>query len=135
MKPLIATFLLLCCGFVQAQDFPAGVYGHEYTAQAGEPVWNIRKVGDGLALSGNAGTAPVLLHSLSAEERAVFWQKMGWPAAGSAAAQCASNGDDLFCQVPKRVRAGIAWLKDNESDFFYYSEIGGVMEISRLPPR
>ncbi|WP_155419470.1 hypothetical protein [Chromobacterium subtsugae] len=86
-------------------------------------------------MSGNAGTAPVLLHSLSAEERAVFWQKMGWPAAGSAAAQCASNGDDLFCQVPKRVRAGIAWLKDNESDFFYYSEIGGVMEISRLPPR
>ncbi|MEO2217659.1 hypothetical protein ABGV49_11385 [Chromobacterium vaccinii] len=135
MKPLIAPFLLLCCGFAQAQDFPAGVFGHEYTAQAGEPVWNLRQDGNGLALSGNDGTAPVLLHNLSAEERAAFWQKMGWPAASSAAAQCAGNGDDLFCEVPKRVRADISWLKDNGSDFFYYSEMAGVMEISRLPPR
>ncbi|MEN7430383.1 hypothetical protein VA599_06465 [Chromobacterium sp. TRC.1.1.SA] len=135
MKPLIATFLLLCCGFVQAQDFPAGAYGHEYTAQTGEPVWNLRQDGAGLELSGNDGAPPVSLRNLSAEERAVFWQRMGWPAAGSAAAQCAGNGDDLFCQVPKRVRADIPWLQDNVSDFFYYSEMAGVMEISRLPPR
>ncbi|WP_406850495.1 hypothetical protein [Chromobacterium phragmitis] len=128
MKPLIAT-LLLCCSFAQAQDFPAGIYGHEYTAQAGEPVWDLRKVGDGLAWSGNDGAAPVLLHNLSAEERAAFWQKMDWPAASSAAAQCAGNGDDLFCQVPKRVRAGISWLKDNGSDFFYYSAMANLGDL------
>ncbi|POA97536.1 hypothetical protein C2134_17065 [Chromobacterium sinusclupearum] len=59
---------------------------------------------------------------------------MGWPAKGSAAASCAGKDDDLFCQVPKRIRVSIPWLKNNASDFFYYSEISGVMEIKRLKP-
>ncbi len=75
-----------------------------------------------------------LVNRLTPAEVGAFWQKMLWPPATRAGVQCVGDDESVFCQVPPAQRQQIDWLAGQHSDYFFYSEMGGVMEIQRLGP-
>jgi hypothetical protein len=135
--------LALCVGLllgtaVRADTDPAqgllGHFGHGFTEPAGEVVWTVTAQADGYALLAHGDQSRSLLHRLTPAEVGAFWQKMLWPPATRAGVQCVGDDESVFCQVPPAQRQQIDWLAGQHSDYFFYSEMGGVMEIQRLGP-
>ncbi|WP_137937919.1 hypothetical protein [Chitinivorax sp. B] len=122
----------LCSTALFAQDTLAGQFGHAFVKKPNEVVWTIQPKANTYELIMHGDNSTTQLHKLSDKERSTFWKKMDWPPASQQGADCAGNDEDLFCFVPPKQRAAITWLKDNQSGYFFYSQMGGVMEIKRI---
>jgi hypothetical protein len=134
----------------------AGDYGHGATHEADQVVWRVQEAGTTWRFTSGDGKV-VAAHRLGKQGRAAFWSRMGWPVDSSHDADCltwgekpaslddlladappapASPGDDygagVLCHVPSSTRARIDWLAGNDSDWFYYDPMAGVMETRRL---
>lgn len=162
MKRLSVTLLFVAIGNVAAADRPAGQtvfvgqYGHDASEPAYEPVWAVTKSGDAWQAGFIEDGAATRAYRVSARGRAAFWEKMDWPAATAAEADCLSWGEafpglldmledrptpappDTFgyailCHVPVEAREAISWLANESEDWFYYDPVAGVMSVRRLP--
>lgn len=116
------------------EDMMLGDYGHKFTEPQGEVVWSIRKDGDSLIFFSHGVNESTVSQIASAEQKESFWKKMMWDVSLSKDATCVIGEEFIVCKVPKEVRAKISWIASNESDYFYYDQMAGVMEIIRLNP-
>ena len=147
-KAIVALALFVGLGAAHAHDAVTGavtsaltgvfggVFGHSSTEIQGDPVWTVRPRTDDRAtfdLTSHGDDSHDTLHPLSADARAAFWKQMLWPQPNSKAAQCIGSDTQLVCFVPRASRKSIDWLKGNDSNYFYYSRMAGVMEIRKLP--
>lgn len=110
-----------------------GSFGHEYTAKKNEAVWTIDFEPKSIVLITHGYQSKATLHELTKAEKDAFWKRMMWPASSGTQARCVGNAEDLFCYVPMTERQEISWLQENRSDYFYYSQMAGVMEVTRIP--
>ncbi len=135
----------------------AGDYGHGATHDADEVVWRVQEADAGWRLTSTGNGEISDAQRLGVRGRAAFWSRMGWPVESSHEADCLSwgkkpasledlladappapsaPGDDygrgVLCHVPPTARARIDWLAGNDSDWFYYDPMAGVMEARRL---
>jgi len=109
-----------------------GVFGHNYTERKNDPVWTVKQESGHFTLTTHGDGSTSLLKSLSGSEIKIFWKKMLWEQKTSEKAECLGNRDEIMCFVPMQSRKGIPWLADNKSDYFYYDEMAGVMEINLI---
>ena len=138
-------------------DLLSGRYGHDSSEPAYEAIWEVRRVGEGWQAGTLEDSIYSTAHEMSPAGRRAFWEEMGWPVETSFDADCVTWGEaplslldvleekppvasgpdvfgsDLVCHVPARVRKDIGWLSDSGEDWFYYSPVGGVMEVRRVP--
>ncbi|KAF1719293.1 hypothetical protein [Pseudoxanthomonas wuyuanensis] len=152
---LALTLALASAAGAQEVDF-AGRYGHDYTANADEPVWEVRSEGEGWSAQSLAEPELHPAYRLTLQGRERFWRKMHWPEGTAAAAECLSwgqpplsledlldervppgpqqdgFGESLLCRLPAQVRRDIDWLSGNEQDWFYYDSVAGVLEVKPL---
>lgn len=110
-----------------------GVFGHEYTRSKNAAVWTLRPTADQLLTVTHHGDGTVArIHVWDEKEKSGFWSKMLWNPKTATQAQCAGNGEEVFCYVPRLARQQIDWLQDYASDYFNYTEMGGIMQIQRV---
>ncbi|MDR2876066.1 MAG: hypothetical protein LBV44_09100 [Methylobacillus sp.] len=132
---IIATALGMASFACAAQsDLLVGEFGHEFTKKPGTPVWAITGSNNQYWLDSLGDEEPPApAHEYSESERRKFWGRMLWSEETSAAARCIGNDAELICYVPPKTRSAIDWLKNRQSDYFYYDTMMGVMEIQKLP--
>ncbi len=116
------------------EDMILGDYGHKFTEPQGEVVWSIRKEGDSLVFFSHGLNESAVSQIASKEQKESFWKKMMWDVSLSEDATCVVGKEFIVCRVPQEVRAKISWIASNKSDYFYYDQMAGVMEIERLNP-
>jgi len=136
MKLKISAFLFvaLCATSAHSSELLLGNFGHEFTGKKGETVWSIRATGSSYELFSLGGNFKTGLQPLSKAAVAALWKELLWPQATTAGVVCLGNDEDIFCHVPQNQRKKIDWLAGNKSNYFFYSAMGGVMEIKRLSP-
>jgi hypothetical protein len=133
-----------------------GRYGHGASEPAFEPVWEVRRAGEGWQTGTLADGEFAQAYTLSPAGRDAFWDKMGWPLPTAADAHCVSWGQApgglmdlladapaasppdtfgyaLICHVPAASRQAIDSLADESEDWFYYDPMAGIMGVRRLP--
>lgn len=137
-KPMLWVGVLglsLCAPVWALEDPVAGLlgnFGHEFTEPAGSVVWTITPREKGYELYSHGDQSRAMMHRWKPAEIRSFWQKMLWPQDTMEGVECLGNDEEIYCQVPPVQRARIDWIANSKSDYFFYSEMGGVMEIQRL---
>lgn len=132
IRTLFAVALLIGSTSLWASPLE-GVFGHEYTRNKNAPVWTLRANGEhALAITHHGDGSVNTLQLWNDTEKASFWRKMLWNPKSATQALCAANDDEVFCYVPRLAREQIDWLRDYASDYFSYSEMGGIMQIQRV---
>ncbi len=139
----------------ESADRFSGRYGHDASEPAYEPVWEVRRAGEGWQAGAVEAGEFADAYRISPAGRRAFWEKMNWPAATSADADCLSWGDAppdlmdlledkppaaradtfgnaLICHVPVASRQAIDWLAGHAEDWFYYDPMAGVMDVRQL---
>ncbi|HRH17335.1 MAG TPA: hypothetical protein PLS22_07760 [Aquabacterium sp.] len=109
-----------------------GNFGHEFTRTSKDIVWTIKAAGEKFDITYHGDNTKDRLRPLSSKAVRSLWQKLHWPDETMSSASCLGNEEDTFCHVPKEQRANIDWLMDYKSDFFYYSVMGGIMQIHKM---
>ena len=133
-KTIIALALGVASFACSAQaDLFVGKFGHEYTSPEGTPVWEIKRNNGQYQFDIlNDEDPSQSAHEFSENERRKFWKTMLWPEEGSIPASCVGNAERVMCYVTPQVRSRTDWLKDNKSNYFYYDQLLGVMEVQKL---
>ena len=134
MKRLITVFSLstVSVPLLAAPQPLVGQFTHDYTRPKNASVWTVKKSGAEWRVLVHGSKGAVLATRVSEAERKAFWEKMWWPAEKAKHAQCLSLGDawqGMMCYVQKSNRAGVEKLAKKKSDYFYYDQMAGLMEI------
>jgi len=139
----------------ETTDLFSGRYGHDASEPAYAPVWELKRGGEGWQAVTVIEGESVDAYRLSSAGRGAFWQKMHWPVATAADADCISwgeappdllamlqeapavaspdtFGEALICHVPAASRHAIDWLADATEDWFYYDPMAGIMSVRQL---
>lgn len=134
MKRVISVLFLLCvsCPLLAAPEPLSGQFTHDFTRTKNASVWTVKKSGTEwrVFVHGSKGAVPAT--KVSEAERKAFWEKMWWPAEKAKDAQCLSLGDEwqgMMCYVHRSARAEVEELAKKKSDYFYYDQMAGLMEI------
>jgi hypothetical protein len=136
MKRLLTVFYLSAlAGVACAETNPlAGSFTHNFTRAENQSVWTVKKAGTAWQVRVHGSNETLRARPVSDAERAAFWEQMWWPADKANDAQCLRiEGplQGLMCYVQSSTRADVSDLSKNKSDYFYFDQMGGLMEIRR----
>lgn len=135
MKALwaVACMAVLANGSAQAEtDRLVGTYGHDYTRNQTDPVWTITEKRGHYTLLSHGDQSTAALHAMSAADQAAFWKQMIWDQKSAAGAHCMRSDEEVFCFVPKASRKFEPYLRDLNSDYFSFSQMGGIFKLNKL---
>jgi len=128
--------LLFCVFFIAPvfaiDDVFSGQYGHNYSTLLNDPVWEITSTKDGFQLTRLTDQNISKIDPLSQDEKDEFWQKMMWDLTSNKKAQCLGDEVQVICYIPNESRQKISWIKNNHSDYFFYDQLLGVIEVFRI---
>jgi hypothetical protein len=136
MKRLLAVFCLCALtGAAYAETDPfVGSFTHDFTRPKNESVWTVKKSGAAWQVLVHGSHETVHARRMSDAERMAFWEQLWWPTEKAKDAQCLrleGNLQGLMCYVQSSTRAEVSDLAKNKSDYFYFDQMGGLMEIRR----
>lgn len=134
MKHSISLLLLVATVSVAnaTPEHLAGQFTHDFTNPANEPVWTVTKAGAEWRVFLHGANTKLPAKEVNESGRRDFWDQMWWPAEAAAGAKClrfSGEWGGLMCYAPHSVRAGIADLAKNKSDYFYFDSMFGLQEI------
>lgn len=136
MSRQLALFLLCSVpGLVLDASGPlTGQFTHNFTRPENQSVWTVTKTGITWKVLVHGSNQILRAKEVGEEKKEEFWEKMWWPTEEARNAQCLTFEDNLeriMCYVPRSSRAELSELSKNASDYFYFDQMGGLMEIRR----
>jgi hypothetical protein len=132
ISAIVSIIAALACHSVSASEILVGNFGHEFTRKNGDVVWKIQPKGNAYELHALGDNSKATIKPMSRKAINSFWEKMLWPASTTLGVSCLANREDIFCYVPRDQQEKIDWISGNKSGFFYYSTMGGIMEINKI---
>ena len=135
MKAIWAIACMAALAHVHAQADTSrlvGTYGHDFTRNKTDPVWTISEKRGHFMLLSHGDQSTAALHAMSAADQAAFWKQMIWDEKSAAGAHCMRSDEEVFCYVPKPSRGAEPYLRDLNSDYFSFSQMGGIFKLNKL---
>lgn len=127
-------FLSLCIAAVLSnadETHLVGKFGHAYTNNRSEPVWSITKNQKQFTIFQYGDKSKFSAQLASSKQKQEFWSKMFWDSNLSAQATCLISQETMICHIDSATRKNIPDLQSNQTDFFYYDPMVGLMEIKK----
>jgi hypothetical protein len=136
MNRLLTVFCLctLTSHAVAATDFLLGSFTHDFTRPKNQSVWTVKKSGTAWQVIVHDSNETLPARQVGKEGRMQFWEQMWWPADKAKDAQCLrleGKLQETICYVQSSARTNVGDLSKNKSDYFYFDQMGGLMEIRR----
>lgn len=136
MNKYFASALLFVTTASTAQaSVPIGTFGHGFTKSKDTPVWTVTPRAQGFSLVSHGDGRKTVAHVLTISEREKFWHAMSWGANLHMNSECIGGKTELICYVPASTRQSIPDLQSQDSDFFHFDKMGGIMEIKKIDKR
>lgn len=135
MKAFWAIACAAALAHVSAQaetDRLVGTYGHDFTRGKTDPVWSISEKQGQFTLLTHGDQSTAALRIMSAADQTAFWKQMLWNEKSSGGAHCMRSDDEVFCYVPKASRAAEPYLLNLHSDYFSFSQMGGIFKLNKI---
>lgn len=133
MKSVFGALFLFCVSIplLAAPEPLSGQFTHDFTRPKNASVWTVIKSGAEWRVLVH-GAKETVATKVTEGGRKAFWEKMWWPAEKAKDAECLSLGDEwqgMMCYVHRDARAEVEELAKKKSDYFYYDQMAGLMEI------
>lgn len=135
MKSLLtASCLCALTRTANAETEPlVGSFTHDFTRPKLTLCGTVKKSGTAWTVLIHGSNETVSTKRSSEAEKKAFWDRMWWPTEKAKDAHCLQmegNLQGMMCFVQSSTRAQVSDLA-KKSDYFYFDQMGGLMEIRR----